>query len=60
MSSLFLPDGTNMANDAHIMCELVTSPEMWADWKAKLPVIINAAARVALLSAALLAAGSLA
>jgi len=32
-----------MANVAHFMCELVTNPIAWADWKAKLPVIVNAA-----------------
>jgi hypothetical protein len=44
VSSLFAPGSTNMANVAHFMCELVTNPRTWADWKAKLPVIINAAA----------------
>jgi len=29
---------------AHFICELVTNPETWADWKAKLPVIVNGAA----------------
>jgi len=43
VSSLFAPGATNMANVAHFMCELVTNPRTWADWKAKLPVIINAA-----------------
>jgi hypothetical protein len=42
VSSLFAPDSTNMANVAHFMCELVTDPKAWEDWKAKLPVIINA------------------
>jgi hypothetical protein len=46
VSSLFDPDSTNMANVAHFMCELVTNPKTWADWKAKLPVVINAAANV--------------
>jgi hypothetical protein len=31
-----------MANVAHFMCELLTDPKAWADWKSKLPVIINA------------------
>jgi len=43
VNSLFSPGRTNMANIAHFMCELVTSPKTWADWKGKLPVIINAA-----------------
>jgi hypothetical protein len=42
VNSLFAPDSTNMANVAHVMCELVTNPKAWADWKNKLPVIINA------------------
>jgi len=42
VSSLFRPDSTNMANVAHFMCELVTNPGTWDDWKGKLPVIINA------------------
>jgi hypothetical protein len=41
VSSLFVPDSTNMANVAHFMCELVTNPVAWDDWKGKLPVIIN-------------------
>jgi hypothetical protein len=44
VSSIFAPDSTSMANVAHFMCELVTNPETWADWRAKLPVIINVAA----------------
>ena len=44
VSSLFAPAGTNMANVAHFMCELVTSPKTWAEWSARLPVILNAAA----------------
>lgn len=42
VSSLFAPDSTNMANVAHFMCELVTNPKAWDDWKGKRPVIINA------------------
>jgi hypothetical protein len=42
VSSLFAPDNTNMANVAHFMCELVTNPKIWNEWKGKLPVIINA------------------
>ena len=44
VNGLFAPGSTNMANVAHFMCELVTNPETWADWKAKLPVIINGVA----------------
>jgi len=44
VSSLNAPGSTSMANVAHFMCELVTNPKTWADWKAKLPVIINTAA----------------
>jgi hypothetical protein len=44
VSSLFSPGATNMANVAHFMCELVTNQKTWTDWKAKLPVIVNAAA----------------
>lgn len=44
VSSLWAPDKTNMANVAHLMCDLVTSPKAWEDWKGKLPVIINATA----------------
>jgi nucleoside-diphosphate-sugar epimerase len=42
VSSLFQPDQTNMANVAHFMCELVTSPETWSAWAGKCPVIVNA------------------
>ena len=44
VNSLFGPGSTNMANVAHFMCELVTNPKTWADWKGKLPVITNAQA----------------
>jgi putative NAD(P)-binding protein len=44
VNGIFAPGSTNMANVAHFMCELVTNPKTWADWKAKLPVIINAVA----------------
>ncbi len=43
VNGLFAPGSTNMANVAHFMCELVTNPKTWADWKAKLPVIVNVA-----------------
>jgi hypothetical protein len=41
ISSLVKPDSTNMANVAHFMCELATDPEVLADWKGKMPVIVN-------------------
>lgn len=44
VSAVFAPGRTNMANVAHFMCELVTSPETWAAWKGKLPVVVNAGA----------------
>jgi hypothetical protein len=44
VSSLFAPGRTNMANVAHFMCELVTSPKAWEAWKGKAPVIVNASA----------------
>ena len=44
VNSLFAPGSTNMANVAHFMCELVTNPKTWADWKSRLPVIVNASA----------------
>jgi nucleoside-diphosphate-sugar epimerase len=42
VDSLRAPGRTNMANVAHFMCELLTSPKTWADWKGKLPVVVNA------------------
>ena len=48
VNGLFAPGSTNMANVAHFMCELVTNPKTWADWKGKLPVITNAEASSAL------------
>jgi nucleoside-diphosphate-sugar epimerase len=42
VSSILAPDSTNMANIAHFMCELVTNPKTWTEWKGNLPVIINA------------------
>lgn len=41
VNSLFAPGKTHMANVAHFMCELATDPKTWADWKSKLPVIVN-------------------
>ncbi len=46
VNGLFAPGSTNMANVAHFICELVTNPKTWADWKGKLPVITNAEASV--------------
>lgn len=42
VNRLFAPGSTNMANVAHFMCDLATDPRAWADWKFKLPVIVNA------------------
>jgi uncharacterized protein YbjT (DUF2867 family) len=42
VDSLFRPGQTTMANVAHFMCELATKPEVWAAWRGKLPVIVNA------------------
>jgi uncharacterized protein YbjT (DUF2867 family) len=42
VDSLLRPGETNMANVAHFMCELVTDPEVWAAWRGRLPVIVNA------------------
>ena len=42
VDSLFRPGETNMANVAHFMCELATDPEVWAEWRGRLPVIVNA------------------
>jgi len=47
VNGLFSPGQTNMANVAHFMCELVTSPKAWADWKGKAPVIVNEAGSAA-------------
>jgi len=43
VNGLFAPGQTNMANVAHFMCELATSPKAWADWMGKAPVIVNEA-----------------
>jgi len=42
VDSLLRPGETNMANVAHFMCELATDPEVWAAWRGRLPVIVNA------------------
>lgn len=47
VSGLFTPARTTMANVAHLMCELVTNPGTWAEWKGKLPVIVDAAPALA-------------
>jgi nucleoside-diphosphate-sugar epimerase len=44
VDSLSSPGKTNMANVARFMCELVTNPTLWAEWRNKLPVIVNASA----------------
>jgi uncharacterized protein YbjT (DUF2867 family) len=44
VGSLARPGRTTMANVAHFMCELVTSPAAWEAWKGKQPVIVNATA----------------
>jgi hypothetical protein len=41
VSSLAKPDSTNMANVAHFICELATDPAIFADWKGRMPVIVN-------------------
>jgi nucleoside-diphosphate-sugar epimerase len=43
VNSLFAPGRTNMANIADFMCKLVIDSTTWADWKSKLPVIVNGA-----------------
>lgn len=45
VNSLSSPGSTNMANVADFMCELVTSAKAWAEWKGKLPVLVNAASK---------------
>ncbi|MDH4247092.1 MAG: SDR family oxidoreductase [Deltaproteobacteria bacterium] len=42
INGLFTSGSTNMANIAHFMCELVMNATLWADWRGKLPVIVNA------------------
>jgi nucleoside-diphosphate-sugar epimerase len=44
VDSLFAPGKTNLANVAHFMCELVTNAKTWAEWKGKLPVVVNVGA----------------
>lgn len=45
VNSVFAPGSTNMANVAHLMCEMVTDGKTWANWKGKLPVVVNAPAK---------------
>ena len=45
VSSLAKPDQSSMSNVAHFMCELVTEPMAWDEWKGRLPVIVNSASR---------------
>jgi uncharacterized protein YbjT (DUF2867 family) len=42
VNSLSSPGKTRMANVAHFMCELATDAKAWAEWKGKLPVIVDA------------------
>ena len=42
VDSLFRPGESTMANVALFMCELATDPEVWAAWRGRLPVIVNA------------------
>ncbi len=41
VDSLWSPGRTNMANVAHMMCELVTDAQTWATWRSQLPVVVN-------------------
>jgi hypothetical protein len=42
VNGLFAPGRTTMANVAHYMCELVTEPAAWEEWKGRMPVIVDA------------------
>lgn len=42
VGSLFKPDQTAMSNVAHFMCELACDPQVWQEWKGRLPVIVDA------------------
>ncbi|MCX6374248.1 MAG: SDR family oxidoreductase [Actinobacteria bacterium] len=42
VDGLFRPGATTRANVAHFMCELATDAEVWAAWRGRLPVIMNA------------------
>jgi uncharacterized protein YbjT (DUF2867 family) len=41
VNSLSRAGETNRANVAHFMCDLATNPQTWAQWRGKLPVIVN-------------------
>jgi hypothetical protein len=41
VNGVFSPGRTNMANVAHFMCELVTNPKTWEEWKGRVPVVVN-------------------
>jgi hypothetical protein len=43
VNHLFAPGRTTMANVAHFMCELVSDPGAWEQWKGRMPVIVDAA-----------------
>jgi len=47
VSSHFAPGRTTMANVAHFMCELVTDPAAWEEWKGRMPVIVDATGAMA-------------
>jgi hypothetical protein len=36
-----------MANVAHFMCELLTEPRVWGEWKGRMPVIVDETAAMA-------------
>jgi uncharacterized protein YbjT (DUF2867 family) len=42
VDSLLRPGETDRANVARFMCELAADAEVWATWRGKLPVIVNA------------------
>jgi hypothetical protein len=41
VNGLLAPGRTTMANVAHFMCELVTDPAAWEEWKGRMPVIVD-------------------
>jgi nucleoside-diphosphate-sugar epimerase len=45
VNSLFAPARTSRANVAHFMCELSQDAALWADWRSRSPVIVDAGAR---------------
>jgi nucleoside-diphosphate-sugar epimerase len=47
VNRLFAPGRTTMANVAHFMCELLTDPGAWEEWKGRMPVIVDASAAMA-------------